>query len=116
MEGAADQFIAIYHYHSGTVRRGTLFTRLGQCRMAKSARDFLMATATNDSDPEMQQPTLRVLTERLSGGRRPLVQADGPATGEGNLDAAPGPAFDRDDSSGSGHEAPFWKADASAPC
>jgi hypothetical protein len=71
---------------------------------SKSARDFLMATATNDSDPEMRT-ALRVLTERLSGSQRPLVEADGPATGEGDLDAMPGPAFDRDDSPGSGHEA-----------
>jgi beta-lactamase regulating signal transducer with metallopeptidase domain len=103
-EGAADQFIAIYR---STVEQSVKERCLRGLASAgsKSARDFLMATATNDSDPEMRRTALRVLTERLSGGRRPLVEADGPATGEGELDAMPGPAFDRDDSPGSGHEA-----------
>jgi beta-lactamase regulating signal transducer with metallopeptidase domain len=103
-EGAADQFIAIYR---STVEQSVKERCLRGLASAgsKSARDFLMTTATSDSDPEMRRTALRVLTERLSGGRRPLVLADGPATGEGNPDAAPGPAFDRDDSSGSGHEA-----------
>jgi beta-lactamase regulating signal transducer with metallopeptidase domain len=103
-EGAADQFIAIYR---STVEQSVKERCLRGLASAgsKSARDFLMATATNDSDPEMRRTALRVLTEQLSGGRRPLVEADGPATGEGDLDAMPGPAFDRDDSPGSGREA-----------
>jgi beta-lactamase regulating signal transducer with metallopeptidase domain/HEAT repeat protein len=102
-EGAADQFIAIYR---STVEQSVKERCLRGLASAgsKSARDFLMATATSDSDPDMRRTALRVLTERLSGGRRPLVEAMSPATGEGDLDA-PGPTFDRDDSLGSGHEA-----------
>jgi beta-lactamase regulating signal transducer with metallopeptidase domain len=107
-EGVADQFIAIYR---STVEQSVKERCLRGLASAgsKSARDFLMATATNDSDPEMRRTALRVLTERLSGGRRSLVEADGPATGEGDLDAMPGPAWDRDDSPGSGHEAHFGR-------
>jgi beta-lactamase regulating signal transducer with metallopeptidase domain len=103
-EGAADQFIAIYR---STVEQSVKERCLRGLASAgsKSARDFLMATATNDSDPEMRRTALRVLTERLSGGRRPLLEADGPAISEGDLDAMPGPAFDRDDSPGAEHEA-----------
>ena len=103
-EGAADQFIAIYR---STVEQSVKERCLrGLARAgSKSARDFLMATATNDSDPEMRRTALGVLTERLFGSWRSLIEADGPATGEGDLDSMPGPAFDRDDSSGSEHEA-----------
>ena len=72
------------------VRQGTLFARIGQRRIKVGARFPGSATATSDSDPDMRRIALRVLTERLSGGRRPLVEAIGPATGEGDLDAAPG--------------------------
>jgi beta-lactamase regulating signal transducer with metallopeptidase domain len=107
-DGAADQFIAIYR---STVEQSVKERCLRGLASAgsKSARDFLMATATNDSDPEMRRTALRVLTERLSGGRRSLVEADGPVTGEGDLDAMPGPAFDRNDSPGSGHQAHSWR-------
>jgi beta-lactamase regulating signal transducer with metallopeptidase domain len=102
-EGAAEQFIAIYRSAVEQSVKERCLRGLASTE-SKPARDFLMATAKNDSDPEMRQTALRVLTERVSGSRRPVVEADGPATDEGDLNAMPGPAFDRDGSPDSEHE------------
>jgi beta-lactamase regulating signal transducer with metallopeptidase domain len=102
-EGAAEQFIAIYRSAVEQSVKERCLHGLASTE-SKPARDFLMATAKNDSDPEMRQTALRVLSERVSGSRRPVVEADGPATDEGDLNAMPGPAFDRDGSPDSEHE------------
>ena len=103
-DGAAEQFIAIYRSAVEQSVKERCLHGLATIE-SKPARDFLMATAKNDSDPEMRRTALRVLTERVSGNRRPVVEADGPATDQGDPDATSGPAFDRDGSPGSEHEA-----------
>jgi HEAT repeat protein len=90
-EGAAEQFIAIYRSAVEQSVKERCLRGLASSE-SKPARDFLMATAKNDSDPEMRRTALRVMTERVSGNRRPVVDADGPATDQGDLDAMPGPA------------------------
>jgi beta-lactamase regulating signal transducer with metallopeptidase domain len=103
-EGAADQFIAIYRSAVEQSVKERCLRGLASTG-SKPARNFLMATAKDDSDPEMRRTALRVLTELLSGGHRPMVEAHGLTIDEGDLDAMPSPTFDRDGSTGSEHEA-----------
>jgi beta-lactamase regulating signal transducer with metallopeptidase domain len=105
-EGAADQFIAIYRSAVEQSVKERCLRGLARAG-SKPARNFLIATAKDDSDPEMRRTALRVLTERLSGGHPPMVEAQGLTTDEGDPSAISGPIFDRDSSPGSEHESTF---------
>jgi hypothetical protein len=73
-EGVAEQFIAVYRSAVEQSVKERCLRGLASTE-SKPARDFLMATAQSDSDPEMRRMAFRLLTERLSGSRRPLVEA-----------------------------------------
>jgi beta-lactamase regulating signal transducer with metallopeptidase domain len=104
-EGAADQYIAIYHSAVEQSVKERCLRGLARAG-SKPARNFLMATAKDDSDPEMRRTALRVLTERLSGGYPPMVEPHGQATEEGDANGMTDPIFDRDNSPGPEHEPP----------
>jgi hypothetical protein len=103
-EGAADQSIAIYRSAVEPSVKERCLRGLASAG-SKPARNFLMVTAKDDSDPEMRRTALRVLTERLAGGHPPMVEVHGRGTDEGDLEARAGPTFDRDSPPGSEDEA-----------
>jgi hypothetical protein len=73
--GAVDQFIAIYRSASEQPIKGSCL--LGLARIgSKPARDFLIATAKNDPDPDSRRVALRVLVGPPERGRRILIRRD----------------------------------------
>jgi hypothetical protein len=83
--GAVDQFIAIYRSASEQPVKGSCLCGLARIG-SKPARDFLMATAKDDPDPDLRRVALRVLVGAPERGHRILIRRDGVMTDGIELD------------------------------
>jgi beta-lactamase regulating signal transducer with metallopeptidase domain/HEAT repeat protein len=83
-DSATDQFVSIYR---SAVQKSTKEHCLrGLARIgSKASKDFLIATAKDDSDPEMRLAALRALTEPRLGGDHFLIGTDGVSLNGKNL-------------------------------
>ena len=74
--GAVDQFIAIYRSASEQPIKESCLCGLARIG-SKPAKDFLIATAKDDPDPDLRRVALRVLVGPPERGHRILIRRDG---------------------------------------
>jgi HEAT repeat protein len=77
--GAVDQLIAIYRSATEQPIKGSCLCGLARIG-SKPARDFLIATAKDDPDPDLRRVALRVLVGPPERGHRILIRRDGAMT------------------------------------
>jgi hypothetical protein len=83
--GAVDQLIAIYRSATEQPIKGSCLCGLARIG-SKPARDFLIATAKDDPDPDLRRVALRVLVGPPERGHRILIRRDGVMTDGIELD------------------------------